>query len=46
MEHRLVRSGGERLDEVILDVDAMPMAINWDASIMVITSEPSSCRCL
>ena len=25
MEHRLVRNGGERLDEVILDVDAMPV---------------------
>ncbi len=46
MEHMLVRNGGERLDEGILDVDAMPMATNEGVSIMVITSEPSSCRCL
>ncbi len=48
MEPMLVRNGGERLDEVILDVDAMPveyMAIHSAAHRMVLTSEPSFCRC-
>ena len=49
MEHMLVRNGGECLDEIILDVDAMPVDAHGNqlgSSIMVITSEPSSCRCL